>query len=120
MCFTNAAIIPTIFMQLEFGLKTGGPIVLLYGWLVVGLFSMIVAAVMGEICSTYPVAGSVYYWAGVLAKREKSALFSFITGWVYFYAYIGMLTSFAYCLSRLIFALFESSVINIKTGELEA
>ncbi len=84
LCFTNAAIIPALFLQLEFGLKTGGPIVLVYGWLVVGVFSIIVASVMGEICSTYPVAGSVYYWSGVLAKREKSALFSFTTGWVYF------------------------------------
>ena len=91
----------------------------MYGWIVVGFFSMIVASVMGEICSTYPVAGSVYYWAGVLAKREKSALFSFITGWVYFEAYIGMVTSFAYGLSGLIIGLFESSVINIDTGEME-
>jgi hypothetical protein len=30
-----------------------------------------------------------------------------------------MLTSFAYGLSGLIFGIFESSVMNIKTGELE-
>jgi amino acid transporter len=101
---------------LEFGFKTGGPVVLLYGWLIVGVFSIIVASVMAEICSTYPVAGSVYYWSGVLARPEKQPIFSFVTGWVYFQAYLGMLTSFSYGLAGLIFGLFESSVTDLKSS----
>lgn len=110
LCFTNAAIIPSLFMQFEFGLKTGGPVVLVYGWLVVGTFSMIIAAVLAEICSTYPVSGGVYYWAGALAKREESAFYSFVTGWLYFFAYVGMMASFAYGGAKLIFGLFEPSI----------
>ena len=68
MCFTNAAIIPSLFLQMQFGFKTGGPVVMLYGWLFVGVLTMVTGAVMAEICSVYPVAGSVYYWAGALAK----------------------------------------------------
>ena len=91
-------------------MKTGGPAVLVYGWLIVGLFSLIISAVLAEICSTYPVTGSVYYWAGALAKREKSAFYSFLTGWVYFFAYVAMMSSFAYGGAKLILGLFEASV----------
>ena len=62
LCFTSAAIVPSIFMQLEYSLKTGGPVVMLYGWFITGVFSTIVGSVLAEICSTYPVAGCVYYW----------------------------------------------------------
>ena len=110
LCFTNAAIIPSLFMQFDFGLKTGGPAVLVYGWLVVGIFSIIISSVLAEICSTYPVTGSVYYWAGALAKREKAAFYSFVTGWVYFFAYVAMMSSFAYGGAKLVLGLFEPAI----------
>jgi amino acid transporter len=70
LCFTNAAIIPSLFMQMDFGLKTGGPIVMLYGWVITSCFTLITGAALAEICSVYPVAGGIYYWSGALAKRE--------------------------------------------------
>ena len=72
LCFTNAAIIPSLFLQLQYGLKTGGPVVMLGGWLVCGAFSLVNGAIIAEICAVYPVAGGIYYWSGALA-RSKSA-----------------------------------------------
>ena len=82
LCFTTVAVIPSIFIQMDFGFKTGGPTVMLYGWLVVGLFSILVGCSLAEICSTYPVAGSVYYWSGALAPREYRGMASYATGWL--------------------------------------
>jgi amino acid transporter len=39
------------------------------GWLVGGLFAMIVALSMGQIASAYPTAGGLYHWGSILGGR---------------------------------------------------
>ena len=39
-----------------------------------------VALAMGEVCSSYPTAGGLYYWSAKLAKRNGAA-WSWFTGW---------------------------------------
>lgn len=39
------------------------------GWLVGGLFAMIVALAMGQIASAYPTAGGLYHWGSILGGR---------------------------------------------------
>ena len=39
-----------------------------------------VALAMGEVCSSYPTAGGLYYWSAKLAKRNAPA-WSWFTGW---------------------------------------
>ena len=62
------------------GMDAGGPVVITLGWLIVGLFTLMVGMSMAEITSTYPTAGGLYYWAAKLAKRN-SAAWSWTTGW---------------------------------------
>ena len=35
---------------------TGGPRVIMIGWIVVGFFALLVGMAMGEICSAYPTS----------------------------------------------------------------
>ena len=72
---------------------------MVYGWVLVSVFTMIVAASMAEICSTYPVAGSVYYWAGALASPEWAPLASYLCGWFNFFGNIANNASFAFGLA---------------------
>ncbi|CDW85173.1 bidirectional amino acid transporter 1 [Stylonychia lemnae] len=81
IAFTNIACIPSISLLIDFGMITGGPVIMFLGWILVTIFTMFVASSMAEICSTYPVTGSVYYWSGVLANQEWSPLASFLCGW---------------------------------------
>jgi len=39
------------------------------GWPLVGLFSLIVAATMGQLASAFPTAGGLYHWASILGGR---------------------------------------------------
>src|SRR5205814_2219591 len=55
----------------------GGPVAITWGWLIVGLFCTIVALAMGEIASTYPTAGGLYYWASKLGTPG----WGWFTGW---------------------------------------
>ncbi|KAJ3283244.1 hypothetical protein HDU79_009251 [Rhizoclosmatium sp. JEL0117] len=64
-----------------FGLITGGPVVMTWGWLVVAFFTMMVGLALAEICSAFPTSGGLYYWAARLSKPEHKAFASWMTGW---------------------------------------
>src|SRR4051794_39593855 len=53
-----------------FGLGTGGPAVMMWGWLAVGLMVMLVGAGLAEVTSAYPTSGALYYQAEQLGGRK--------------------------------------------------
>ncbi len=76
--FSNFAISFTIISILSgcltlyyFGLQHGGPPVMTWGWLFVGTLVIFAGLSMAEICSAYPTAGGLYYWAAKLAPGES-------------------------------------------------
>ena len=50
----------------DYGLAMGGPREMSLGWPVVAVFSLAVAASMGEIASAFPTSGGMYHWATIL------------------------------------------------------
>jgi amino acid transporter len=50
----------------DYGLAMGGPAEMSLGWPLVALFSLAVAASMGEIASAFPTSGGMYHWAVTL------------------------------------------------------
>ena len=42
---------------------------------------LLVGAAMAEVCSSYPTAGGLYYWAAKLAPEGKAPIWSWFTGW---------------------------------------
>ncbi|UJR32263.1 hypothetical protein I4U23_019728 [Adineta vaga] len=65
----------------SYGMITGGPVVMIWGWLLVCIFTLFVVFGMAEICSAYPTAGGLYYWTGILVPQRHKALASWFTGW---------------------------------------
>jgi len=57
---------------------------MVWGWLIGSFFTVMVGLSMGEICSSYPSAGSVYHWAGMLASEKWAPFASFMCGWFNF------------------------------------
>ena len=85
--FSNFAVSFTIISVLSgcltlygFGMNTGGPAMIVWGWPLVGLMTLLVGLAMAEVCSSYPTAGGLYYWAAKLAPRNGAA-WSWFTGW---------------------------------------
>lgn len=83
-CFTAVAVISGCSLLFDYGLTTGGPVVMIWGWIIGSFFTIIVGLSLAEICSSYPSAGSVYHWAGMLANREWAPFASYICGWFNF------------------------------------
>ena len=83
-CFTAVAVLPSITTGFQTSLGMGGPIEMVVTWIIVSIFTIIAGCIMGEICSSYPSAGSVYHWAGQLAPPKWAPILSFVTGWINF------------------------------------
>ncbi|KAF8927863.1 hypothetical protein BGZ58_010071 [Dissophora ornata] len=43
-------------------LQSGGPVTVIWGWLVVSLFTLTIGMSLAEICSAYPTTGGLYFW----------------------------------------------------------
>jgi amino acid permease (GABA permease) len=64
-----------------YGLNTGGPVVMVWGWIVVAFFTLNVALAMAEISSAYPTSGGLYWWAARLSTKRYAPFTSWMTGW---------------------------------------
>ena len=78
--FSNYAVSFTIISVLSgcltlylFGMNTGGPAVITWGWVAVGLMTLFVGLAMAEICSAYPTSAGLYFWAHRLAPERSAA-----------------------------------------------
>ena len=74
--FSNFAISFSIICILAGGItafpvamSSGGGFSVAIGWIVGGLFALVVAASVGQIASAYPTAGGLYHWASILGGR---------------------------------------------------
>jgi amino acid permease (GABA permease) len=81
--FTIISILSGCLTLYGFGLNTGGPAVIIWGWPIVGFMTLLVGLAMAEVCSSYPTAGGLYYWAAKLAPSNGPA-WSWFTGWFNF------------------------------------
>ncbi|GAB5589672.1 polyamine transporter tpo5 [Umbelopsis nana] len=64
-----------------YGLTTGGPVAMTWGWIVVSFFTLMVGLAMSEISSAYPTSGGLYWWAARLSSPRYAPFASWMTGW---------------------------------------
>jgi amino acid permease (GABA permease) len=81
--FTIISILSGCLTLYGFGMLTGGPVVIVWGWPFVGIMTLFVGLSMAEVCSSFPTAGGLYYWSAKLARTNGPA-WSWFTGWFNF------------------------------------
>lgn len=91
-------------------MNAGGPMAISIGWPLVGVFVVCVALAMAEICSVYPTAGGLYFWAGRLARRNKRQ-WAWVVGWFNFMGEVAVTTAVDYGA-----AVTWMAFINLVTG----
>ncbi len=69
--FSIISILAGCITSYGIALRSGGPSALVLGWLIVGVMVLAVALAMAEVCSRYPTAGGLYFWAGRLARKNR-------------------------------------------------
>src|SRR3954464_1735022 len=79
--FSIISILTGAVLLYGYGLKFAGPAINTFGWPLVSLFTLCVAAGMAELASAYPTAGGLYFWSFRLGGR----------GWAWVTASLNML-----------------------------
>ncbi|MDX6593709.1 MAG: hypothetical protein QOJ13_2905 [Gaiellales bacterium] len=102
--FTIISILAGCLTSYYIAIGWGGPVAATWGWLLVGAFCIVVALAMGEIASTYPTAGGLYYWS----SRLGSPAWGWFTGWFNLIGQIAVTA--AICFGA---ATFISSLMNL-------
>ncbi|MGW3264168.1 amino acid permease [Streptomyces sp. NPDC001056] len=90
-----------------FGLNTGGPAVMLWGWAGVGLFVLCVGLALAEVTSAYPTSGALYYMADRLGGRR----WGWYTGWLNLLGLLGAIAGIDYGA-----ALFAGAFADLQWG----
>ena len=93
--FTIISILAGCLTSYYVAFERGGPVAVVWGWLIVGLFSTIIALAMAEIASAYPTAGGLYYWASKLGSPG----WGWATGWFNLIGQIAVTASIGYGLA---------------------
>jgi amino acid transporter len=102
--FTIISILAGCLTSYYIAFQWGGPVAVTWGWLLVGGFCIIVSLAMGEIASTYPTAGGLYYWASKLG----SPAWGWFTGWFNLIGQIAVTAAIGYGL-----AIFATAFLNL-------
>ncbi|CEP17139.1 hypothetical protein [Parasitella parasitica] len=79
-----------------------GSIAVIWGWILVSVFTFGVGLSLAEICSAYPITGGLYIWVSKLAPPEWVPIMCWLTGW------------FAITSADLGLSQFIASIINIS------
>ncbi|GAA1265051.1 amino acid permease [Kitasatospora nipponensis] len=104
--FSIVSILSGCLTLYGFGMATGGPALITWGWPLVGLMTLCVGLAMAEICSAFPTAGGLYYWAAKLAPSHGPA-WSWFTGWFNFLGQVAVTAGVDYGAASFTNALLE-------------
>jgi amino acid permease (GABA permease) len=104
--FSIVSILSGCLTLYGFGMNTGGPALITWGWPVVGLMTLCVGLAMAEICSSFPTAGGLYYWAAKLASSRAPA-WSWFTGWFNFLGQVAVTAGIDYGAATFLNALLD-------------
>lgn len=63
------------------GINSGGPVLIIYGILLIAIVSTCVGISLSELASAMPNAGGQYFWAYELAPKGYGRFASYLTGW---------------------------------------
>src|SRR3954469_11447134 len=104
--FTIISILAGCLTSYAIAFNQGGPVAITWGWLLVGIFCIFVSLALGEIASTYPTAGGLYYWSSKLGTPG----WGWFTGWFNLVGQIAVTASIGFgC------AIFMTSWLNLVT-----
>ncbi|CAO3591547.1 unnamed protein product [Absidia cylindrospora] len=62
-------------------MMSGGSVAVIWGWILVSIFTLGVGFSLAEICSAYPLTGGLYIWTSQLAPPKWVPLACFVTGY---------------------------------------
>ncbi|GJP52667.1 hypothetical protein CLOM_g11762 [Closterium sp. NIES-68] len=63
-------------------LLQAGPVGVVWPWVVLAPFALCMVLVIAEVCSSFPMSGSLYFWAASLSPRRWKPFVAWVTVWL--------------------------------------
>jgi amino acid transporter len=105
--FSVISVLSGCMTLFAFGLNTGGPAVMIWGWVIVGAMVLLLGLSLAEVTSAYPTSGGLYF----MADRLGGPRWGWITGWLNLLGLIGAIAGIDYGA-----ALFTSAFASLQWG----
>ncbi|KIX09250.1 uncharacterized protein Z518_00329 [Rhinocladiella mackenziei CBS 650.93] len=80
----------------------GGPVSVVYGFIVSVLGTLCIAGSLAEMASISPIAGAQYHWSAEHSPRKWRALISYIQGWVTITGWVAAVASVCFLIATMI------------------
>lgn len=64
------------------GISSGGPLMVIYGIVIITLLSVAIGSSLAELSSAYPHAGGQFYWTLKLANKKHRRFLAYMTGFL--------------------------------------
>jgi amino acid transporter len=107
LSFSIISILTGAVTLYDYGLSMGGPAEMAFGWPLVALFTLAVAASMAELASAFPTSGGMYHWASLLGGHG----FGWFTAWLNIVGLVATLAAVDYgC------ALFVTPLLGLRSS----
>ncbi|MCO5555369.1 hypothetical protein L7F22_008915 [Adiantum nelumboides] len=111
IAFSTVTLFTGIIPLYGFSLSFEGPPPLVWGWLIVSFFTWFVALALAEICSSFPTAGSLYFWTAHLAGPRWGPFASWCCAWLELLGTIAGIGAQAYAGSQVL-----QNIVLLSTG----
>ncbi|CAN6674933.1 choline transport protein [Trichomonascus vanleenenianus] len=69
-----------ISASLVTGISSGGPLLIVYGIIIIACISTCIAITLSELSSAFPNSGGQYYWTTILAPRRYAPFLAYMCG----------------------------------------
>ncbi|MGW2539507.1 amino acid permease [Kitasatospora sp. NPDC001574] len=105
--FSVISVLSGCMTMFGFGLNTGGPAVMLWGWAGVGLMVLLVGMALAEVTSAYPTSGALYF----MAHRLGGPRWGWMVGWLNLLGLVGAIAGIDYGAAS-----FVGAFLNLQFG----
>lgn len=81
IAFSIMGVAPSIASTLIYALPSGGPVSMVWGWVVGCFFITFTGLALGDLASSMPTSGGLYYWTYVLSSKRYRRFLCWTVGY---------------------------------------
>ncbi|KAJ2961494.1 hypothetical protein NQZ79_g3279 [Umbelopsis isabellina] len=106
--FSIMGVLASVSSTINFPMLSGGPVSMVYGWILGSSMVMCVALSLAELVSAWPASGGLYFFAAKLTQQSSDGrwtpIVTWFTGWFNLIGNMALVASIDYTLSTMVMA----------------
>nr|XP_019008646.1 uncharacterized protein I206_06327 [Kwoniella pini CBS 10737]OCF47427.1 hypothetical protein I206_06327 [Kwoniella pini CBS 10737] len=104
VAFSIMGVVPSIASTIFYNLPYGGPVGMIWGWLISSVLILFIGLAMGELASSMPTSGGLYFWTHRLSPPKYRDFLAWMVGYNSFLGNVSAVSSLAWACSGIVFA----------------